>query len=110
MGANYMRAPRQDSARPRGSTTPRVPWGGFLVKIKPLVRVLPAVLMIVVALALSPARSEPITGDGRRATLYLHSTSPLATTETAPTLVDAAAKGPGMDETAPTGVAPKTAI
>ncbi len=80
------------------------------MKIKPLVRVLPAVLMVVVALALSPARSAPITGDGRRATLYLHSTSPVATTQTAPSLVDAASKGPGMDETAPTGATPKTAV
>lgn len=78
--------------------------------MKPAVRSLLAVIMVLTSMAAAPARSEPITGDGRRATLYLHSSTPVALTDQLQSQVDAGATGPTMDETAPTGATPKTAM
>jgi hypothetical protein len=63
--------------------------------------------MVGTSLAASSAVSGPITGDGRPVTLYLHSTSPYGTLDEALQSQNAAG-GPTMDETAPTGVVPKT--
>lgn len=69
-----------------------------------------ALVVIAASFAVSPAGAAPVTGAGRRATLYLHSETPSGSAEQARLQADPNQRGPWMDEAPPTDPAPKSTL